>query len=288
MYAARLGGREYADMQERIKRLGLKELLPGFYDAPEFLAAERRDKTMLDAYATFVEELAFTPAYLRYARERVAQTAEFLSSELIREGRQGACLDVSQTLSRFLERQGVWNYIAMGALTLTFEPSLGIPRRNFWALASGSSLECHSWLRVPPFDVVDLTMRQQAYLNGEGAHLPDTVLLEGAVRGRAQLDDVLPPDLCRRLERELGHRPSVDDLRVVQPLILERMSRYGCWELNNSVFTARYVATSVTAPDLPLERAQNLCLSGRFPNELWREFVRTFSPPRGFGKASST
>jgi hypothetical protein len=94
---------------DRLRKLGIGTAKPGFYDDPKFLAAEKNDPTLLEAYADFVESMDFEAAYLTSAERCIEYTARFLYERLVSDGRKGACIDASCVLSRFLERQGVWN-----------------------------------------------------------------------------------------------------------------------------------------------------------------------------------
>src|SRR6187402_329685 len=107
-------------MASRIDALGIDTSRPGFYNEPGFQAAERGDKKLLQAYADHVEHLSLDDGYLAYARERIVESASFFAERLHRDGRRGACLDASMILGQFLERQGVWNYVAEGALSIRF------------------------------------------------------------------------------------------------------------------------------------------------------------------------
>lgn len=43
-----------AELEDRFRSLGIDFARPGFYDAPQFLAQERRDPRLLEAYAEWV------------------------------------------------------------------------------------------------------------------------------------------------------------------------------------------------------------------------------------------
>jgi hypothetical protein len=53
------------------------------------------------------------------------------------------------------------------------------------------------------------------------------------------------------------------------------MCDYGALEVSIQDTRLRYFACAITAPDLPLEKARNLSLSGKWPIEVWREFEKT-------------
>ncbi len=97
---------------------------PGFYDNPNFINIENKNPTYLSNYAQFVQLRPYSQAYLIQAESTIIQIANLLRHELVSDGRLGACLDVCMVLSRILEREGIWNYLVQGALTLDFDNSL--------------------------------------------------------------------------------------------------------------------------------------------------------------------
>jgi hypothetical protein len=264
-------------MPHRLRRLTtLDTSVPGFYDQAPFVEAERTDPTLLEAYAGIIETKTYSPAYLEYARARVHATAAFLHAALVKDGRQGACVDISTTLSRFLERQGVWNYIVKGATTLTFTKETGIDPTHFWPMFvfPTEAAAGHAWVKAPPFMVVDLSLGLQPYENGEEAHIEVPVLSERATVAEPRLDDLLAPKEIEALQKHLGRRRlDVNDIRSVRPGIPRNMATLGgAWTVAQSRAQIRYLSCGVTAPDRPLEEIESLCLDGRYPIDLWREF----------------
>jgi hypothetical protein len=260
----------------RLARLNLDKSRPGFYDDPAFIAAERDDPTLLEAYAGYVESLPISEQYAERVRATVAKTASFLSARLKEDGRLGACIDMSTAVSRFLERQGVWNYMVTGAVTVSFPTSSRLPSRHFWPMGSGPSTPgaaaAHAWVRAPPFGVVDLTLASQPYADGEERFLPEVVIAENVPGATIELSDLVDPELRANLTRQLRRSPRLDDIRSLHPGLLERIRTLGAREIRHDGTTIRYVACAVTAPDASMEEAKNLILSGKDSIELWREF----------------
>jgi len=99
------------ELEAEFGRLRIDFGNPAFCETPGFLDAEQLDPGLLIKYAQYINTLTFTPEYMERARTVVRETAEFLYAELVADGRRGACIDISQTLQRFLERQGIWVYL---------------------------------------------------------------------------------------------------------------------------------------------------------------------------------
>lgn len=263
-------------MPGRLAGLNLDKSRPGFYDEPAFLAAERTDPTLLEAYAGFVQALPLDESYREYARARVKTTTTFLLEELKADGRNGACIDVSHALSRFLERQNVWNFIVSGAVTISFPASSGRPPKHFWPMGSGphtlGAKAAHMWVHAPPFAVVDLTLMMQSYENGEERWLPGAVVAEHLSTAAAVLSDLVDPEGCLELQRTVRRSPNLQDVKLLNSKLLDRIKRLGVLEYLHEGTRIRYVACAVSAPDGPMETAKNLLLRGQDMMDLWRKF----------------
>src|SRR6266540_116994 len=93
------------------------------------MAQEQRDPEFLVRYAEFVNLRRATPEYEAFARSQTVKAAAFLHERLVKDGRPGACVDISGLLSRFLDRLGVWNYVVKGGLVLEFSAATGFRPR---------------------------------------------------------------------------------------------------------------------------------------------------------------
>lgn len=157
---------------EELAARGISTANPGFFDQPAFRAAEEGDPEYLCNYARFIDARHYTPEYLDRARREIPEIAEPLHQALKRDGRLGACIDLSMVLSRILEREGFWNYMVSGCLTQTFPSKYGFPPRYIWAVDRGNAKAPHVWVVAPPFLVVDLTVSMQRGNSRSKALLP--------------------------------------------------------------------------------------------------------------------
>src|SRR5262249_10357555 len=123
-----------AELRAFFDRLGIDVSRPGFYDNPIFIKAERRDPRFITKYGQYLEALQFDNAYLNRARQTALRVADYLFEELRKDGRKGACIDVSGTAVRMLEEEGIWNYMVSGAVVVDFPHQSGLRRRYFWPL----------------------------------------------------------------------------------------------------------------------------------------------------------
>lgn len=263
-------------MPNRISQLKIDTTSPGFYDDPKFVEAERSDPSLLEAYAEFVRGRAFGHEYAAAARVQVESVTSFLSDRLRRDGRKGACIDMSCTVSRFLERLGVWNYIVIGSVTIEFPSDSKLKPRHFWSIGSGPSAQgaraAHAWVCAPPYSIIDLTLAMQPYTSGEENYLPKCVTEEHAIKATAIFSDIVDPEARASVRRVLGREPTISDLERLSAGLPERVRTLGAFEIYHNSTKVRYVACGVSAPDAPMELAENIRLSGKRMIELWQDF----------------
>lgn len=266
-----------------VKRLlgdvGVNYAQPGFYDSAAFVEEERKDSDFLETYAAYVLLKPYAEEYLARARSIVSDVCAFLFERLCRDGRLGACVDVAGTVSRFLDRQGVWNFPARGCLTISFSNHANLSPRHFAPLESDPNVSAaHMWVIAPPFRIVDLTVQRQAYPAQVRQQLPDFVLAE---RSRSMTEDAADwfgPDGMRRFRACTGRWPTMSDVEELCGDALRRSRRYGTSLVDANAAQFRYTPCAMFAPDLPLDEMRNLCLSGEYPAQLYERFLESRSP----------
>jgi hypothetical protein len=262
-------------MPSRFDSLQLDKSKPGFYDHPAFLAAEKKDASLLEAYADYIDELAFDADYLSFARARIVASAQFLHQRLLADGRKGACVDMSQVLSRFLEQQGVWNYMVKGAAAVYPASDTGIHAAFHWlydSRASEQSVAPHAWVCAPPCNVVDLTLGRQENAGDEDRLLREPIVAEGARRSTPRIEEVFDPPIRDAYARQLRRPITMSDLGHIDKALVTKLQRRGTWEVELPNVLIRYVGVAVTAPDQPFERARGWLIGGKSGWELWLEF----------------
>jgi hypothetical protein len=266
------------ELEQEFGRSGIDFANPGFYDTPNFQVAERQNPRLLIKYAQYINTLTFAPEYRDRARVLVRESAEFLYRELVADGRRGACIDISGTMLRFLERQGIWAYFVGGGLRVQFPARSHVQTKWFWPLMHGDNpaLMGHAWVCAPPFRVIDLSFSIQPYTAREQRYLNGYVLIEECDRPPEDttLTDLMEPEVRAELRQHFGRAPRIDDLHQVAPSLLEFMADFPSCKTTKDGVRLKYIPVSVSAPDLPLEEMTNLQLRGRFPMQLFEEFQR--------------
>lgn len=243
----------------------------GFYDSPEFMAIEKSIPSFLESYAKFVLERNYSKEYIAKAQSEIPFITRILNEELKKDGRLGACIDMSIALSRILEKEGYWNYITKGSLTINFAKKLGINPKYFWSIDFGDFQAGHSWIVAPPFSVVDSSLGQQPFKEGENKYLADFICSQSDRTESIKEIDVMSPDASRFLDingikenRLEACKPNMNSfLKIFKPIVHKE----------NEDFSLKYVTTAISAPDQPLEKVGTLKLSGKLAVEIYNELI---------------
>jgi hypothetical protein len=265
--------------EEKFRSIGIDRFVPGFYDDPAFLEAEKRNPYLLEDYAHYVDEIEYSQQYLDDARKTIKSAAAFLNARLVKDGRKGACIDASGILGRFLEKAGIWNYAVKGGLTIDFAKHTRLSTIYFAPVfedpnpEGGGMRAGHSWLVAPPFQIVDITLRQQPFRKGQGEYLPAMLLADQSSPGRRDIFDWIDPDLLGKLVRDNGRMITLRDLvYLLGPHAVEAAERLGVRVVATQHATLKYGSTGIMAGDCPLEKARNLVLSGVTPIEMYEQW----------------
>ncbi|MEL3891665.1 hypothetical protein V6B08_15405 [Ferrovibrio sp. MS7] len=170
---------------------------PGFYDNPGFIQQEKRNPLFLENYAIWVRDQPYTVRYMKQVREVLPRFCTLIHKHLSTDALLGNCKQVNLAANRFLDRLGIWSYVAGGSLTvsLTNHPELG-PRylRLVDHLDDPCGITGHFWLVIPPFQCVDLTARLQRWDHRHFIEeIPSTVVIESATLFRAREVDIIGP-----------------------------------------------------------------------------------------------
>jgi hypothetical protein len=270
------------NLPELFRALDIDFSKPGFYDTPAFGAAERRDPSFLAKYADFVDGRAMSPEEISHARVIVPKAAQFLFERLAQAQHLDACANASMALSRFLERQGVWNYVVKGALTVSFADDTGSPPVHIAPIGMKRSshpdaFPGHAWVCAPPFRVVDVTVAlQKPYTPAARAILGDFFVAAETVQpATPAADDLFDSECVAEYRHRRGSGPTLRDVTDYNPRLLDKIKRYGAFLVTRDRVALKYVGYDMTAPGEPLEDPTVQPLGGKRPIELYHDFVAT-------------
>jgi hypothetical protein len=188
----------------------------------------------------------------------------------------GACRAITGMVSRMLDRMGIWNCVFRGSVTIKYGIGENAESRHFPIVdeqEANHTSTGHQWLAVPPFEVVDATLRYQRWESDDfQRHVPPLVLAENSHVVRPSVEDVVSSKLRAahavregRRDPQLHNRLFKDQARIGR-IFPARMIENGPLEL-------RYVPAGATASDLPLEAINTKGSQGVPAIVIWREDV---------------
>jgi hypothetical protein len=177
---------------------------PGFHQYPAFIRREQKDPQYLDNYARFVQQQPYSLSYLDHAEPIIHVVSEELQVALKNDPTPEAHAEAPFVISRILEREGVWNYVASGALTMTFPADSEFEPFSFPAfnLQCGKTIDCaYRWVVAPPFQVVDIAIQACRYPYPFTHLLPNIVWERGGEPATAQLADFFGANALKEIAR---------------------------------------------------------------------------------------
>ncbi len=264
--------RPFNEQQAFFKEHKIDTSHPGFYDHPAFLKLEQSYPEILNSYASFVEKQLYEESYLTKTSNKIKIITELLYQELLRDGRLGACVDMSMALSRILEVEKIWNYAVKGSLTIRFNKNLGLRDKYFYSLDTGNFVAGHAWVVAPPFKIIDLTLNRQASMGVEQKLIPKYILETNAVRELFDSKDLINPIIP--LAR---HKSKANELVVIQNIFPSLKSSPDLFfpsavTLNDVKF--KYSPIGIGAPDLGLEELGGLKLNEKSAYQIYKDIIK--------------
>lgn len=241
----------------------------GFYDDPNFLICEQKNRRYLEKYAEYVLTSKYAPEYIERAEREIPFIASILNKELIEDGRLGACIDISIGLSRILEQEGFWNYIPKGSLTIDFPVATKVQKKIFYTVDSGKFDAGHVWVVAPPFTVIDLSIKQQPYQDKAAEYLPNFICSTSEIETKANDSDIICPEVIAYMKMQ-GINNSMNHIKPNWNEFLQRFKPIAVKE-NNVML--KYITTAISAPDMPIEKIETLRLSGRITIEIYNDII---------------
>lgn len=255
-----------AEIEKIFTKMQIPYEAPGFYDHPNFLKEERKNSQFLEIYAAYVYKRQYSDEYLKYAKSTILKISEIFSQALQRNNRLGACIDASNTVSRILDRFGIWNFVIKGCLTMKFPSEANIPDASFWQIDVGKYEAAHAWLFCPPFNVLDLTIKHQPYTLEEAKYLPIFLVNEVKTLGIPQLSDVASPMAIAYLGKV-----AIED-QFNKLLRFQKIINTQDFNVDRTVF--KYIPLAMGLSEEPLEQFKNLKLDDLFPYDFYLKNIK--------------
>lgn len=263
--------------EEFFRKAGIDFSKPGFYDEPTFTEIEKTYPLFLEIYADYIDSMSFSSDYLKKAKSITLEIAQFVYDKLLLDSLKGACLDVCGIISRFLEKEGIWNYIIKGGLTIGFDSNTGLTTTYCAPIMTDDNPAVlgHAWIVAPPFRVVDVAFSRQHYTCGEDKYLKGFITEENVNEGILQVEDLIDTDAIKLYVEQHRRLPTIQDIEMLFPGLLLSIKKYGIFEVKLPQATLKYISCGVSFIDAPLEEVKNIELCGKSPFELHKEFLVT-------------
>jgi hypothetical protein len=266
-------------LEQQLEKLFQKDGIdigkPGFYDEPNFLKKEQRDPRYLENYARYVEARSYDADYLTVAKRKIDLAVQVLFAAVKKDGRLGACVDVSGMLGRMLDRLGIWNYVATTSLTIDFPASARRSPQHFWTFDVGSFTAAHAIVVAPPFCVVDVTAGLQAYERPVLSHLPDYVVSETFTSASWKPEDLMNHQMLLSIPSQYGSFSTF--LQRTNPQMLSVMKALPARQISHGETNLKYIIVAVGGTIEPLEGVVGYKPCGRTALNIFEEEILPFA-----------
>lgn len=243
----------------------------GFCDTSAFLKAEKQDPSFLRNYCEFVKLRPRSNEYDIRALKIVPAICDILYGELVKEGRLGACVDLSMVLQRILEAEGIWSYCVSGALHIKFSVKEKLEDAFFYAFDM-QDIVGHAWVCAPPYGVIDLTVKQQQYFDPEAKKfIPQSNLFLNSKLIEPDATEICSPEV-----RAFFRRKKILIGKAIEQQFdfLNFKKKFPSISETIDGVEFRYIPVGVNLSELPLKEITNQKWSGRYGYELYEDLVR--------------
>ena len=252
---------------------------PGFFDDPAFMAAEAEDPKYLANYARFIEHRELSRTDRRRSAACALVVAKEVGAAVAEDGRPGLCVNVCAAMSRMLDAQGVWNYVVRGNALVRVRSGPCLLEAGFHAVDVDVDHYAHSWLVVPPWRVIDVTLAQQGFQPEVARALWSPVAIRSLEGPRIEVP-TLYSDVAANLA--IARYGSVEeDARVEYPFMMDLLRWFPGGHFRKGAATLAYQTTGIIAPDERLEGMLGIQLAGKSFDTVYRERVLPALRARG-------
>lgn len=266
----------FKELENEFKRKGIPTDAPDLYDHPNFIKEEQRDSSYLINFAKFVAEKPYADEYLKKAEIIITDVAKILSEQLLANGRQGACVDISGILARILERKGVWCACIKGSCTIDFPQKSNEETTYFWSICQGEMVAGHAWVFAPPFSIVDITLKQQPYTGTKKNYIPEIMLIKDSSKALSTIEDIISPEVRVLMESQGIPRDLMLECGAVEMMLIQESFSAKLIEINETKFKFSPVAAHATIESLP--GITNMKFNGMYPYEMYQKYIKDKVP----------
>lgn len=266
----------FNDLEKEFRDKKIPTNNPDFYDHPNFIRQEQQDPKYLIKFAQYVATKPYSQSYLKQAEEIIKSVVTILSEQLIANGRQGACVDISGILARILERKGIWCVCIKGSCTIKFPESSEEETTYFWSADHSKFTAGHAWVFAPPFSIVDITLKQQPYTGTKKNYIPEIILIKDAEKTSSTIEDIISPAV--RLQMKAQGIPKhqmlhygASEMKLIQETFPAQLI-----VINDTNFKFSPIAVHASIEALP--GMSNMQFNGTSPYDMYKNLIKNKVP----------
>lgn len=248
---------------------------PGFYEDFQFVRRESKTPGYLDNYARFVQWQPYKDSYLWKAEEIIHVVGAELQHAMELENCAAAYDESPLVMSRILEREGVWNYVVHGAVTISFPISSGFAPYSFRSLDPDNNAikaRGYTWIYAPPFQIVDLALITQNYPDPIQHFLPKIVLEKDA---EATVGE--PEEILNSVAIEKFHAEGVsleEGLSRLAPGFRKFQEDFPAYRFVRDEVEFKFIPMRVVPNETPLEQFTKFVSKGRSAVTIYDKDIR--------------
>lgn len=263
----------YDQVVSEFERNSIPYDMPGFCDHPNFIKIENKYPNYLNNYATFVAKKSYSENYLRNAKSIIDKTVDVIYEELLMNGRLGACIDITQILSRILEMENVWSCCIKGSLTKIYPTHSNLENSYYWSVDTTEIKAGHAWLFAPPYKVIDITLRRQKITSIERSYVPEKILCIDCPLVPIQeieLVDIINPYISKQMKKSGLNEEEI--LKRTVPFFPNIFDYFPPMFINGSKGAKfKYIPVAVYAPDSKLDGITNMMFGTKTAYQIYIE-----------------
>jgi hypothetical protein len=259
-------------LESEFHKKGIPTDTPDFYNHPNFIKEEQKDPSYLIKFAKFVAEKPYSDEYLEKAETIITEVAQILSKQLLDNGRQGACIDVSGILARILEHKGIWCACIKGSCTIEFPKKSNEETTYYWSADHGEHSAGHAWVFAPPFSIVDITLKQQPYTGAKKSYIPEIILAKDAAKASSTIEDIISPDVrmlmrAQGIPKDLMLQYGAPEMKFIQEALPAQLI-----EINETKFKFSPIAAHAFIESF--SDMKNMKFNELYPYEMYKKFIK--------------
>ncbi len=144
----------------------------------------------------------------------------------------------------------------------------------FWPIDFINANAAHVWVVAPPFNIIDISIKQQPYENNVLEVLPDFVFEKELHVKNVKACDLASPEVRMQLHEVVGDNNDLEAIFNIAPELRDFFQNFPSNSIKRGLVSLKYIPCNVTASDLPFEKIKSLKLNGRYGINIYDDIIR--------------